>query len=410
MSQVIAFCRKTEAGKALDQRLDLFNIHSHADLYQRIDGIRKGCRTLAGRKEVKKVLLLSRVTIGADVAITSVIVQRLSAYFPDAEMVIIGGNKLGEIYGGHPALKIREISYSRRGGLIERLSSWFSVLQAIDEEMAASKPQEIILIDPDSRFSQLGVLPLLHADDNYFFFDSRSDSSFNKKMSMLELTNDWLDKITGEENFHYSKVWIKEECLEQAEQIIEKLRRNGAARVIAVNFGVGGNPRKKVDRHLDEKILQQLLEEPDTVILLDKGFGEEEVTYINSLVEAVESRGHAVDHTSFKAGINNNLSHGIIGVETGIGEMAALIKFADEFIGYDSACQHIAAAQATPCITIFAGSNNMRFIRRWSAHSPESSHIVHVDTLTQPGMIDADDIMTRIIQIRDVRKNSIEKK
>ncbi len=337
MSQVISFCRKTDAGKDLNRRLDQFNLHSRADLYNRINRIRNDCKPLADRKQVKKILLLSRVTIGADVAITSVVIQRLAAYFPDAEMVIIGGTKMGEIYGGHPDLKTREVAYSRRGGLIQRLSSWFSVLSIINEEIASLNEDEILLVDPDSRFSQLGILPLVASDDNYYFFDSRSDSSFNKKMSMLELTNDWLDKITGEKDFVYSKVWIEKDTTKRAGQIIERIRGKGASQIIAVNFGVGGNPRKKAGEDLDEKILRQLLEEPETVVLLDKGFGDEEEEHINSLMSCINDAGFPVVHASFKEGVENTMSHGVIGIETGIGEMAALIKHADEFIGYDSA-------------------------------------------------------------------------
>ena len=58
------------------------------------------------------------------------------------------------------------------------------------------------------------------------------------------------------------------------------------------------------------------------------------------------------------------MSKGIIGVIAGIGDLAALISHSDEFIGYDSACQHIAASLAIPTYTVFAGSNNPRFIRR----------------------------------------------
>ena len=97
------------------------------------------------------------------------------------------------------------------------------------------------------------------------------------------------------------------------------------------------------------------------------------------------------------------MNWGIIGVQSRIGEVAALIAKSDEFIGYDSACQHIAAALGTPCLTIFAGSNNMRFIRRWSAYGPNSSHIIHVDTLTNPSLIDVDDIITRIMHVRKMR-------
>ena len=62
---------------------------------------------LSRRQNVKKILLLSRVTIGADVAITSIIIQRLANLFPDAEIVLIGGSKLDEIYGGNSRLLCR---------------------------------------------------------------------------------------------------------------------------------------------------------------------------------------------------------------------------------------------------------------------------------------------------------------
>ena len=93
----------------------------------------------------------------------------------------------------------------------------------------------------------------------------------------------------------------------------------------------------------------------------------------------------------------------MIGLQTRIGEIAAIIAKCDEYIGYDSACQHIAAALQTPCLTIFAGSNNMRFIRRWSAFGANSCQIVHVDTLSDLTAIDVEDIITRIMNERRVQ-------
>jgi ADP-heptose:LPS heptosyltransferase len=89
-------------------------------------------------------------------------------------------------------------------------------------------------------------------------------------------------------------------------------------------------------------------------------------------------------------------------VRTRLGEIAGIIASSDEYIGYDSAGQHIAAALAIPCLTIFAGSNTMRFIRRWSAHGPNSCQIIHVDTLTNPSAIDVEDIITRIAYQRSL--------
>ncbi len=83
-----------------------------------------------------------------------------------------------------------------------------------------------------------------------------------------------------------------------------------------------------------------------------------------------------------------------------MGEIAALIGQCDEFIGYDSACQHIAAAVQTPAVTIFAGSNDMNFVRRWSACGNVPHKIVHVDTLTDPQNINTNEVISRIMAER----------
>lgn len=399
MTQVVTHCRNIPAGRELDLSLKEFGIYSSNDLLDRINKIRINNNSLSSQKRVRKIILLSRVTIGADVAITSVVIQRLHRAFPEAEFVLIGGGKLEELYGGNSGIRIRKLVYSRKGGLVERLSSWHSALRVIQQEMTTFPAEEIILVDPDSRLSQLGVLPLFPLE-RYFFFDSRSDNSFNKKMSMPELANTWLDKISGLESFCYPKVWIPKSYLDIATHFCNRLRNKGAERIIVVNFGVGGNPRKKVGRHLEESLLLTLLQEPNTVVLLDKGSGDEELDYTNSLINAVKKHGYSALHYSFDSEDNFELACGVIGVQSQIGEIAGLIAKSDEFIGYDSACQHIAAALETPCVTIFAGSNNMRFIRRWSAYGRKSSRIVHVDTLTDPSSIEVDDIITRIMHLR----------
>ena len=100
MAQLISFCRKLPSGQELDRCLNEFKIFDSDDLLQRIKTIRMDGKHLARQKDVKKILLLSRVTIGADVAITSIIIQRFADLFPDAEIVLIGGSKLDEVYGG----------------------------------------------------------------------------------------------------------------------------------------------------------------------------------------------------------------------------------------------------------------------------------------------------------------------
>ena len=381
MTQLITFCRKLPSGQELDRCLNDFKIFDRDDLLKRIKTIRMDGKHLSRQRNVKKILLLSRVTIGADVAITSIIIQRLADLFPDAELVLIGGSKLNDIYGGNSRIRLQTVDYNRKGGLLERLSSWQLALNIIQEELAGCPLENTILIDPDSRLSQLGVLPII-PDQHYFFFDSRSDISFAGNTSMAQLTNTWITKVTGEDDFRYPKIWPRSSDLTRAARLYAELKRNGARRVIAINFGVGGNQRKKVGWRLEKELLLSLLQEPDTVIVLDKGFGDEELQNSSAL--------------------DSNISRGVIGMQTRIGEIAAIIAKCDEYIGYDSACQHIAVALNTPCLTIFAGSNNMRFIRRWSAFGPNSCQIVHVDTLTDPSSIEVEDIITRIMNERKV--------
>jgi ADP-heptose:LPS heptosyltransferase len=50
----------------------------------------------------------------------------------------------------------------------------------------------------------------------------------------------------------------------------------------------------------------------------------------------------------------------------GIGRFSALAARADQYIGYDSAGQHIAAALGIPTIVIFAGHPSPRFVERWT--------------------------------------------
>ncbi|MBT8370329.1 MAG: hypothetical protein KJO34_05160 [Deltaproteobacteria bacterium] len=401
MSQIISFCRNLPAGDDLDRSLNDFHIFSRDDLLERIKTIRMDTHILDRKPDVKKILLLSRVTIGADVAVTSIIIQRLSELFPAAEMVLIGGSKLDEIYAGNPHLRLCKADYNRTGGLLERLSSWQRVLSIIRQELASCPLPNTILIDPDSRLSQLGVLPLIPSDC-YYFFDSRSEISFAGNMSMAQLTNAWLNKVTGVEDFRYPLVWVSPIKMKKAGRFYSKLKKNGTQRFIVANFGVGGNPRKRVGRLLELELLRSLLREPNTVILLDKGFGDDEIEYANSLLDAIKGDGYATLDATFDAELDSNICRGVIGMRTSIGEIAAIIAKCDEYIGYDSACQHIAGALKTPCLTIFAGSNNTRFIRRWSAFGPNSCQIVHVDTLTNPTSIDVEDIITRIMNERQM--------
>ena len=399
MSQVISYCRNVSAGKALDERLTDFGISSYEDIHGRSNFIHSREYTYDIEKPPEKIILLSRVTIGADVAILSVIVQRLAKIFPRAEIVIIGSDKLTGIFGGNADIRIHPLNYARRGGLFERFSSWHATSDILADEMPLDSEENILLIDPDSRISQLGILPLTH-HDNYLFFNSRKCALSAKNARMAELANRWTDTVFGVSGFCFPRIWTPSSVARQARDMTCRIRAAGCRKLITMNFGVGNNPRKRLNVDFEKKLLGEILKSPQTVVLLDRGFGDDELSRSDSLISYLQDQGHQTAGARLGDSEYPGISHGIVGVECSIGEIAALIAECDEFIGYDSACQHIAAAAQTPTLTIFAGSNNKSFIRRWSACGNTQCNIVHVNTLTDPRHINIDEIILRIMEER----------
>ena len=399
MSQTISYCRTLAGGASLDERLTDFGISGFDELCRRANLVHGRKYAYDAGRSPAKVILLSRVTIGADVAILSVMIQRLMRLFPEAEIVVIGDAKLEGIFGGHPGIRICRLGYARSGGLFERFSSWHAAMDILAREMPPESERDVLLIDPDSRISQLGVLPFTHSD-NYLFFNSRRCDATSTDLCMAELANRWMNKVFGTSGFCYPTIWPPAPVRLRARAVTDALRAAGCRRVVAVNFGVGTNPRKRLSADFEETLLGAVLKSPGTVVLLDRGFGAEEQSRTAAQIDAVRDRGLHALSTGFWDAELPRISHGIVGMDCAIGEVAALISRCDEFIGYDSACQHIAAASRTPTLTIFAGSNNMHFIRRWSACGDTQCKIVHVNTLTDPAHVDTGAVVESIMEDR----------
>ena len=363
---------------------------------------------------------LARVTIGADVAVTSVICARVLRAFPAAEVVVLGSGKLRQIMapvlattpeGG--CIRIRELNYARHGGLIERFSTWLDLVADVSDELAGLSANEFLVLDPDSRLTQLGVLPLV-PDRNYRFFNSRGKQGYPVKGSISELANTWLNNVLGRGSFVYPHVWIGPDNLSAAVRLRERLSVGRPRRFITLNLGVGGNMRKRVPGDFEVQLVMSLLREPDTVVILDMGFGAEELGRSQAIMDAAAAAGVATHTLAFAdlgelqeieqrcvPGANQSRSfERLLGIHCDVGQIAALIACSDELIGYDSACQHIGAALNVRTFTVFAGTNNARFIRRWHACGPNTSEIVYVDTLSREHQIDTLELIERLQDLR----------
>jgi hypothetical protein len=404
MSQVVSYCRSQTAGRDMDKILNSFGLYSSRDLVTRAESIHANSYTSRAVNGPKRFYILSRVTIGADVAIVSVIIQQLKARFPEAEFVIFSGPKLLEIFGGNRRLRILEATYPRQGTLMDRFHCWKTIMDHLAEENKTIDKENFILIDPDSRLTQLGVLPLV-SDDRYLYFNSHTTEPEMDEACMAEITNYWANCVLGGSHFFSPRLWLYKDIQLQGKKIVECFRGKEAAWIVTVNLGVGGNQRKRVGREFEIRLIFRLLEEPNTVVILDKGFGTEERKEFDAIATALQSQG--IQMTQMKVGdsTHEGFSHGVLGVECSIGQMAALINASDEYIGYDSACQHIAAAQGIPTTTVFAGTNNPAFIRRWSAYGNTPCHVIHAGLQSDGRCVDVDDIVERIMQER-VRRTS----
>jgi len=398
--QVVGFLRNLPGGKELDNELNDFQLETAEKLYQRIESIRL-CpdERLPAKLQPRKVLILSRVTIGADVAITSVICQRVSRTFPHAIITVVGNPKLEQVLSKESGIRIHALQYSRLGGLLERFMVWLDLLKEIRIELKGLSPSEYLILDPDSRLTQLGVLPLV-PDTNYRFFNSRGKEDYPSKASITELTNMWLDNVLGHDEFCFPKVWPDTSNLASARALRDKLISAHNLTLITLNFGVGSNARKMVPGIFETELVLTLLKVANVRIILDFGFGDEERHRSVTILTEARHRDFNTNEIAFNKIDEISADCKLIGVKCSLAEIAALISISDEFIGYDSACQHIAAALGVKTYTIFAGTNNARFIRRWHACGPNVSEIIYVDTISKEQHLDNTEIVERLMDLR----------
>lgn len=378
-AQLIEFCRRLPEAKGFDEGLTRFGLLGEGDLLKRksqLLNLKSRIPNPESFASVKKVLLPSRVTIGADVAVTSVMIAKLRQVLPQAEFVILGSRKLRELYGGDGRIRIREIAYERGGSLLSRLTSWLDVVEIVRDELRGMSEDEFWVIDPDSRLTQLGLLPLLENDRNYFFFESRSYQA-SSATSIGQLAAHWMGKLLGHSEPAYPFVALPEEHHKFGQRVAETIRKphsEGLAEglaancsLVAVSFGVGGNERKRVSAEFEERLIAHLL--ADSKLILDKGASHEESEQINRITARLRAQGKTIVELveSNKAElIDRNLQQADVVTWNGsIGAFAGLVAASSKYVGYDSAGQHIAAALGVPTLTVFVDSDNTAFAERW---------------------------------------------
>jgi ADP-heptose:LPS heptosyltransferase len=284
-------------------------------------------------EDVSDVFVLSRVTLGADVAITSVVLDAAKQRFPDARIFLVGSRKSWELSEADARIEHLPVAYPRSGSLHERLEGW-RVLRS-----SVSQPRSIT-IDPDSRLTQLGLAPVC-ADEDYYFFESRAYGGDGDE-SLGTLTKRWVSETFG---------------VGQSRAYIAPKQANAGEPAITVSLGVGENPAKRIGDPFEAELLAALARR-GVPVLIDKGAGGEEA-------ERVERALPRSDNIRCWEGSFAGFASAIAGSRL--------------YIGYDSAGQHVAAACGVPLVSIFAGFPTPRMLERWRPTGPGPIEVVRVD-------------------------------
>jgi len=287
--------------------------------------------------EPARVFLLSRVTLGADIAVTSVLLDAARQRFPRADIVFAGPPKNWELFERAPRLRFMPLSYPRQGTLAGRLAIFHPLREAL------SAPDSIVL-DPDSRLTQLGLLPVC-SRDRHFLFESRAYGG-DSGASLTALAQDWALRVLEVED---AVPWMhpRFSC------------DFGSQPVVTVSLGVGENPAKRVEDPFEEDLLV-LLSQRKGLVMIDSGApGSEEEQRVRRAAEAARARGARI-------GIH----------EGAFASFAAMIAASDFYAGYDSAGQHAAAAAGVPQVCVFRGYACARAVARWAPDGPAPSAAV----------------------------------
>jgi hypothetical protein len=204
----------------------------------------------------------------------------------------------------------------RQGTLRERLEACPRI-----EEPAS------IVIDPDSRLTQLGLVPVC-PEERYYFFESRAYGADTEE-SLGALTRRWIAETFDVPD---AQAWIAPAVFPEA------------AADVAVSLGVGENSAKGMPPSFEERLLGALADRGLDVIV-DSGPGGDEQERVRRAIGARQDRIRMFQG-SFAA-------------------FAAIIERSRLYVGYDSAGQHVAAACGVPLVTVFAGAPCPRFAARW---------------------------------------------
>jgi len=355
-------------------RLALLGVADEAALHARYQAARH--TPPSPPKTAARIVILSRVTIGADLLLTTVALQRLRMAYPHAELVVLGDGKLQALIGGFANVRVRPLAYGRRGPLRERLASWLALVDAVESEAPD------LVFAPDSRLDQLGILPVIADASRYLLWENIIPDG--QQVSLARS----LDRFLAE-HLHQMTTPCEPRTLLDAATLAVQHRLAaafGPTPIAAVKLDHGGNPAKSLPRAAEVQLLHHLRAQGWRV-LLDRGFGPAELASSDELLN--DAGWTAVDLDDSAQQLGQAVSTIMPGALTAadvirfhgsIGGWAAACAACGLAVSYDSVGHHLAAGLGIPVVTAFTGHADARFPVAWKPHGPGSVTLVEIPT------------------------------
>lgn len=404
-ARVIDRARGLPAGEPIDRCLSALGVASAAGLLTRKSAARaQRLLPLEQTRCIRKVIVPSRVTLGADVAVTSVVLQKVERVLPAAECVVVGPIAVAELLSRCAAgVRFVDCPYDRRGGLGSRLEAWVRAVEIVRLETASLQPGAWAVLDPDSRLTQLGLLPLAPAAGRACFFESRGYRVPGVE-TLGELTGRWMEEVLGPDGCEsiLPRIVPHPGLLSAARALAARSRSATGVPMAVVTFGSGGNDRKRLPGGFEHELVRALLAEGGDVVF-DKGVAEE-IGRAEDIIRTVAGQGTAVVELGSELGAPPaTRSPRLLVHHAGLASLAAVVAASGTYVGYDSALQHVAAAVGTPTIDIFVDPPGDLFARRWRPCSRAPVHAIEVRTAAAGAAPERGALATVLEALRRIR-------
>jgi ADP-heptose:LPS heptosyltransferase len=261
-------------------------------------------------------------------------------------VTLVGPRKNWQLFAADPAIGHLESAYTRSGPIASRLSNRSDLTRILAQPGA-------VVIDPDSRLTQLGLLPVCPEPD-YFFFESRAFGGSSDD-PLPELTRRWMAQTFEIDSARpYAAPGPPPRSLDRRP-------------LATVSLGIGDNPAKRIPGAFEQQLMSMLARRVAT-IWIDKGAGQEEAARAEQAISGLPPAHVRMWEGPFAG-------------------FAAIIAASDLYVGYDSAGQHVAAAAGVPLISIFAGFASPRMFHRWRPSGRSRVEVIRVDQPDPAGIL-----------------------